>query len=368
MATLEKLGNIDVGSLSDADQKSMKAFHREIKQISRDARQSRRLENQSKFMTPDMLSRRAKSTAEGDLVLSYGNRGAGVKYTLADLDRFSKAIARRKGKFKKGQGVPVGQVIRNAQVKVPFSAGSANSRLTDYTKARYISTAVLYGIKGNVLSFRTSSQQYPGTEHYGVRIRLEEWDSALHGVKKGNYATAVTQAVIGNVSFECSCGRFRYWYRYLATIGNCVLGPKETGFPKIRNPGLKGVCCKHIVKCLATMQTPIIKKRLEMEMKRQAKATSPEPVAKRRQFVSTTDIKKTIEADLWGDGFKKDGKAQLAQATKAFSAQRAKEKKSAAGKTKVSLGKTSKKDLMAALLKKFGGNEAELIKALGKGK
>ncbi|MCK9394217.1 MAG: hypothetical protein M0Q44_01335 [Methylobacter sp.] len=59
----------------------------------------------------------------------------------------------------------------------------------------------------------------------------------------------------GPLKIECDCGRWRYWFRYLATIGGYNAGRAETGFPKIRNPKLQGIACKHIVRVMAEVQS-----------------------------------------------------------------------------------------------------------------
>lgn len=65
------------------------------------------------------------------------------------------------------------------------------------------------------------------------------------------------------IKFDCDCGRHTYWYRFIATtgdfayVGSSPIGRSETGFPKIRNPHLNGLACKHV---LRTMQA-ILKER-----------------------------------------------------------------------------------------------------------
>ena len=49
------------------------------------------------------------------------------------------------------------------------------------------------------------------------------------------------------------------------------MDPAEHGFPKIRNPGLRGACCKHVVKTLAVLQNGAVHYRLGNEMGQQAK-------------------------------------------------------------------------------------------------
>ncbi len=58
------------------------------------------------------------------------------------------------------------------------------------------------------------------------------------------------------LKFDCDCGRHRFWYRYISTIGGFNAGRDETGFPKIRNPQLTGVACKHVLRTLTAIQQP----------------------------------------------------------------------------------------------------------------
>ena len=58
----------------------------------------------------------------------------------------------------------------------------------------------------------------------------------------------------GPLKLECDCGKWRFWYRYIATIGGYNAGRAEVGFPKIRNPKLRGIACKHIVRVAAEIQ------------------------------------------------------------------------------------------------------------------
>lgn len=57
------------------------------------------------------------------------------------------------------------------------------------------------------------------------------------------------------LKFDCDCGRHRYWYRYISTIGGFNAGRPETGFPKIRNPRLVGVACKHVLRVMAEVES-----------------------------------------------------------------------------------------------------------------
>jgi len=57
----------------------------------------------------------------------------------------------------------------------------------------------------------------------------------------------------GYLAFDCDCERHRYFFRYVATIGGFNAGRDETGYPKVRNPGLHGIACKHVLRVMAEL-------------------------------------------------------------------------------------------------------------------
>lgn len=57
------------------------------------------------------------------------------------------------------------------------------------------------------------------------------------------------------IKFDCDCGRHRYFLRYISTIGGFNAGRAETGFPKITNPRLVGVACKHVLRVMAEIES-----------------------------------------------------------------------------------------------------------------
>ncbi|MCI2809540.1 hypothetical protein [Eoetvoesiella caeni] len=57
------------------------------------------------------------------------------------------------------------------------------------------------------------------------------------------------------LKFDCDCERHTFWFRYISTIGGFNAGRAETGFPKIRNPGLSGVGCKHVLRVMAEVES-----------------------------------------------------------------------------------------------------------------
>lgn len=207
------------------------------------------------LLTPDLIK---KHIASGqDLVLQYGKHGATKTYTAADLQHFARSIDKGKGKF--------AQKVRG----VPLMALENNSASADIKRSQTVRNAMLYKTKGNMLFFNVSGNSQ---KFYQVRIRLEDWDSVLSEAYT-NIHVAARKVAVGRISFDCQCGRHQYWYRYLAHIGGfAVEPPAEQDFPKIRNPGLKGCCCKHVLKVLRVLKSISVQRFIVQELEKSSKS------------------------------------------------------------------------------------------------
>ncbi len=209
------------------------------------------------LLTPELLRKHLKSGQ--DLVLQYGRRGATVTYTLADLQKFAKAVKTTKDTHRdKVAGVPLLQL-------------EAASRPEDHERSRQqIKNATLYRIHNNILHFQVSASGENGKQYYQVRVRLEEWYDNMTDPR--TWLSAARNCAVGRLSFDCGCGRHQYWYRYLATIGGFALSPLEKDFPKIRNPQLTGCCCKHVLKVLKQLKSASVHGLIAKELERQSKS------------------------------------------------------------------------------------------------
>ena len=208
------------------------------------------------YLTHDILSDRKGLTQRKKLVMAYGFQGLTKEYDLKTLHKMAEATEKAQDKYKSREaGIPIAQAIQGSDIE-------------DKRLAKRIAGATLYMLTGNLLDFRvTSSGDTPNApSYYRVRVRLEDWKNEVSKVKAKDYMTAAQRATMGYVSFDCNCGRYIYYYQYLATIGNFDIAPGETVFPKIKNRRLKGICCKHILKALMTVQSPIIQRRVSMAM------------------------------------------------------------------------------------------------------
>jgi hypothetical protein len=55
--------------------------------------------------------------------------------------------------------------------------------------------------------------------------------------------------------FDCDCGDHTFRFRYIASAGKFNYGRTETGYPKIRNPGLEGIACKHVIRVMQQLDS-----------------------------------------------------------------------------------------------------------------
>lgn len=108
--------------------------------------------------------------------------------------------------------------------------------------------------KGNLsVLFNTDASGRNGASRHYVRVEFLGFQTA---VASGAHASARAARLMAKqkIKFDCDCGRHTYWYRYISTIGNFNAGREETGYPKIRNPQLTGVACKHVLRVMAEIE------------------------------------------------------------------------------------------------------------------
>ncbi|MCK4108901.1 hypothetical protein [Acinetobacter radioresistens] len=163
--------------------------------------------------------------------------------TLADLDAFQRNIETI-GTLYKG-GITIPQII-------------SLSRGEDIDRAnREIHTAQPVSRRAGDIMFITNSGPNSDKPNHVVNVEFLSYDSIVLNPKKEKQSTIKNRLANGKVKIECSCGRFTYWYRYIATLGNFVHGRKEAGFPKERNPDLTGIACKHILRTVHFIRSPL---------------------------------------------------------------------------------------------------------------
>lgn len=103
--------------------------------------------------------------------------------------------------------------------------------------------------------FMTNASKDSPDDRHHVTVEFMGYPVAIASAAK---KTAVKGALLmrkQNVRFDCDCGRHTFWYRYLATIGNYNAGRAENGYPKIRNPNLAGMACKHVLRVMTEIES-----------------------------------------------------------------------------------------------------------------
>lgn len=231
------------------------------------------------LLTPKLLKEHIESGT--DLVLAYGRKGGTVSYTVDELKRMAEAMRRSKANNKSSvKGVPLLQLEHNSDPK-------------DIERSKQVRAATLYKFSGNILSFQVTASGKNGRKHHQVRVRLEEWYD--HLTDPGSWNAAAKAVAVGRLSFDCTCGRHQYWYRYLATIGNFALAPLEKDFPKIRNPQLKGCCCKHVLKALSVLKAGTVHSLIAKELEKQAGAIGYAD-KKQSRYLTPTELDKAKRA------------------------------------------------------------------------
>ncbi|HIF9321693.1 TPA: hypothetical protein ACX6QP_002190 [Photobacterium damselae] len=216
-----------------------------------------------------------------------GEKAPGIPFTKEDLKEFEKDRKNHKIKYDSATaGITFAQMVSGSR---DIDIKRANNKVNDGSG---ISRANLSGIKGNIVLVRVKASSISKHEEHQVKIRLEEWDDVMQDPPAGDYKKAAQKAAKGRISIDCSCGRHQYWYRYQATMGNyCVAPPKEFAYPKIRNPKLKGVACKHVLKASVMLQSAAWHTILGRQLEVQAHQVSFGGDRKRNHVLNEKELK-----------------------------------------------------------------------------
>jgi hypothetical protein len=114
-----------------------------------------------------------------------------------------------------------------------------------------IHMAVPVANRAGAVQFQTNAGPNSDVSRHYVWVQFLAYDAALSGGLPA--AEAAKQLAKGKIKFDCDCRRHTFWYRYIASIGNFNYGRSEDGFPRVRNPKLYGVACKHVLRVMATL-------------------------------------------------------------------------------------------------------------------
>ncbi|WP_217521966.1 phage tail protein [Vibrio metschnikovii] len=215
------------------------------------------------------LKRSTFTNPTNKALAALGKKANGTGFTKDDLVKFDKARQKHKEKYNsKTDGITYAFLVRNSR---DIDIKRANNQVDDGTG---ITSASFYGLKANIVLVNVKASIGSKHQNHRVKIRLEQWDELIDETPDNDYLMATKLACAGRISIDCDCGRHQYWYRYLATMGKyAVAPPSEFSFPKIKNPELSGVACKHVLKATTMLQSPAWQRILANQMKAQSKRT-----------------------------------------------------------------------------------------------
>jgi len=189
--------------------------------------------------------------------------GGGGNITADHLAAFRQNIRIAQNKFK-GSGITARQVIdasSSRQLKYVHAKDNDGAR-SDLDKARSeITMAVpVSAMNGDVRFITNAGKDSKVTRHH-VLVRFNAFADAVNKLMASTVKDRKDPKQAANwlrkqkLAFDCDCERHRYFLRYVSTIGGFNAGRPEHGYPKIRNPGLKGVACKHVLRVMAEIDT-----------------------------------------------------------------------------------------------------------------
>lgn len=84
-------------------------------------------------------------------------------------------------------------------------------------------------------------------------IQFDDWDDQLCDITMSAPELARLFLWSGNIKIHCPCPAFKFWgHQYIMTMRDSAIIP-EIRYPHIRNPNLKGGCCKHLIRTLKVL-------------------------------------------------------------------------------------------------------------------
>lgn len=210
------------------------------------------------------------------LVTTLSPNGRPVLLTMDHLKQFAHVSKQRAAKLKKGV---------TAQAIIDLSGEMDRAKASNE-----IRTATPISATGGTVKFMTNaSRGSDKLRHYVTVDFMNYLPIVASAIKLDRAGVEMSNSPL---RISCDCGRWRYWLAYLATKAGYNSGHLEDAFPKIRNPELKGIACKHILRVVSTIkQSPFMKTHLAQLVER-----GRSQVVAKRTDVKVADARAAAEA------------------------------------------------------------------------
>lgn len=216
------------------------------------------------FLRPEDIAKGKEYDVEKVLFTTLGQQKGDRprRITTDDILAFQDNILLLKDQYKKG--ITVQNIIN---LSLQDDIDRANEQI-------YL--AVPISRKSGLVHFLTNAGPNSKVQNHHVEVEFSNFNLVVFDIKKEAISTVKNRLANGKIRFECDCERHTFWYRYMATIGGYGLGRHEGGFPKVRNPHLSGVACKHVLRVAKWITSPAgiqyLKKQVEADRKKQVGA------------------------------------------------------------------------------------------------
>lgn len=127
--------------------------------------------------------------------------------------------------------------------------GATNGKLPFRDWAPLIPMVKYIETRGNTMKFFVPNK-YNGWETY---IQFPEWFEQISDQELSAPEAARLLLWGGNVKLHCGCPSFTYWgFNYILDQMDASIY-HEDRYPHIRNPQLRGIACKHLIRTLKVL-------------------------------------------------------------------------------------------------------------------
>jgi hypothetical protein len=109
---------------------------------------------------------------------------------------------------------------------------------------------------GNTMKFDVTAYNKAG-KFYENLVQFPQWDQVVQDPSFNAVEAARVLLWGGDVKLFCSCPSFLFWgYQYILTVLDSSIYDEDRK-PVVRNAQERGLCCKHMRKCLQVMPAHI---------------------------------------------------------------------------------------------------------------
>lgn len=228
---------VEKGSLGQAANRVFKSNEQQRQQSGTLDRQ----QGTAIFLRPQDIEKGVQYDVEKVFKTTLG--GALRRLNQQDMIAFQKNIELLQDHYVKG--ITAKQVINLA---LPVDIERANVQILMAVPVRQ---------KAGTVHFLTNASKDSDVKEHHVNVVFANYQNLMLSPKNVTEQDVKRYLNYGKLKFECDCGRHTYWYRYMASIGGYGCGRIEEGYPKIRNPELAGVACKHVLRVMRYILSPL---------------------------------------------------------------------------------------------------------------